>query len=462
MNQIYKCFQRSLVMTSLAIGVAPQSLAADKGVAVQSRVFFQDSANATLYWADITAGDNPTLSTPELVEGFPKLDSEKQSLVQMRHASGMLMVGVRDEEDGEFQSGWVLIDTGVREEEHGDHSHWYYEREPAVRASMLDDSQGNPAHMYCYDGVFYLANDSKNGFTRLDPASIESNDNAAAIQAKAAFHAGGGDHITLAVCDGVAVSTWAGRDGENAGRIDVTPVSASGAAAVQHSFPLGYSGLHGATAVGGKFFFAPSDGICWVDSGQLLKTAPNNVKVHHLDLGKDGDVPRRTGSFTDHADHVLFVSGKGEATSLGIVHATDSEPEVQMISIPVKEGSRASGPIVIKPRKKTPLAFVFHDHAAGVDAANVATVFELDPNGDGMYADAKTSTQIDVGNSAVVGHSGHHDLAADAGGSFAWITNPGDQSLSVLSLKEMKIIGTHKLPCTPGHLLSIGGRGKKL
>ena len=104
-----------------------------------SRVFFQDDVSKTLKWADLFLGQTLTLGKVKEVAGFPKLDPEKQTLVQMESARGYLMVGVRDEEDGEYQSGWVLIESGVEEEEHGDHSHWHYAREPKVRASMLDE-----------------------------------------------------------------------------------------------------------------------------------------------------------------------------------------------------------------------------------------------------------------------------------------------------------------------------------
>jgi len=117
------CFSICAAIVILGVLVCPLVNAAEPKASILSRVFYQDSENATLYWADVSATDAPALSKPAVVDGFPELDPAKQSLVQMRIASGMLLVGVRDEEDGEFQSGWVLVDTGVREEEHGDHSH---------------------------------------------------------------------------------------------------------------------------------------------------------------------------------------------------------------------------------------------------------------------------------------------------------------------------------------------------
>ncbi len=133
---------------------------------LQTRLFFQDDKDLGLYWMDVTAGDKPTPGKPERVAGFPKLDPERQTLVQMREAKLYLMVGVRDEEQGGYESGWVLIRTGVEEEAHGDHSHWIYTGPPQVVATQLDSQQGNPAHVYCYDDVFYVANDALGGFTR--------------------------------------------------------------------------------------------------------------------------------------------------------------------------------------------------------------------------------------------------------------------------------------------------------
>ncbi len=238
-----------------------------------TRLFIQDADKLTLMWADLEATTPPTLSDLQPVAGFPELDPERQSLVQMVSASGKIMLGVRDDEDGEFQSGWVLVDSGVEEEEHGDHSHWYYTAAPRVLARKLDDKQGNPAHLYCYDGVFYLANDRIGGFTRLDPAAIPADADQATIERLAAFHAGGNGHITLAVSGDLAFSTWMSREEEHARRIDVTSLSAAGTREIAFSFNANSSRLHGATAAAGKVFFAPAAGIDWIEAPTSAKSA---------------------------------------------------------------------------------------------------------------------------------------------------------------------------------------------
>jgi len=445
------------LLATAASGSEPATVA-PVGRAI-TRVFIQDPEKLTLMWADLLAQEPLTFSPAKPVEGFPQLDPERQSLVQMAVSSGKIMIGVRDEEDGEFQSGWVLVDSGVEEEEHGDHSHWYYNHEPKVIASRLDDSQGNPAHLYCYDGVFYLANDRIGGFTRLDPKAIDADTAAASIDSLAAFHIGGNGHITLAVAGDLAFSTWMSRDEANAKRVDVTPVSAAGTKEISYSFDALSGGLHGATYQAGKVFFAPSNGINWISVPQSSKAKPDSLVVHHIDLGTDGDKPRRTGSFTTHNGHVMFTSGSGEASFLGIIDARIETPEVNRIALNVNAKSRAHGPSIVQTRTQGPIAFIFHDHAKDIDAPNVATVIHLDPNRDGSFADAKIASEITVGPSQVEGHGGHHDMVFDASGKFGVIANPGDRVMEVISTTDLKSVVRVEMPFVPAKLLAVGGRG---
>jgi hypothetical protein len=424
-----------------------------------TRVFIQDAESLTLKWADLLAQQPPVFSEPREVEGFPKLDPERQSLVQMAASAGKVLIGVRDTEDGEFQSGWVLVDSGVEEEEHGDHSHWYYNAEPRVIATRLDEAQGNPAHLYCYDGVFYLANDSIGGFTRIDPAAIPAGADESTIRSKAAFLAGGSGHITLAVAGDLAFSTWMSREAATAKRIDVTRVMSSGNRDIAYSFDVHSGGLHGATYQSGKVFFAPSGGIDWITAPRSAKENPDELVVNHIDLGSDGDKPRRTGAFGNHAGHVLFLSGSGESSFLGLIDARREVPEVIRVSIEIDDRSRAHGPVVVGTRTAGALAYVFHDHPEGVGAPDVATMIRLDPNGDGEFSDAQVMGRLDVGASSVEGHGGHHDMASDASGRWGVIVNPGDRTVQVVLPADGATQFTDQLPFKPGRILAVGGRG---
>ena len=119
----------------------------DRGPRV-ARVLWQDRDKDTLMWGEVHGGEKWIVSASP-VKDFPKLDVEKQDLVQMEHAAGHLLVGVSDSDDGRFQSGWVAVDTGVREEPHGNHSHWNFVSSPSVKSSRLDAATGMAESLKC-------------------------------------------------------------------------------------------------------------------------------------------------------------------------------------------------------------------------------------------------------------------------------------------------------------------------
>ncbi len=116
---------RAAVAMGLCLAVFARTCdAGDCGPRI-ARVIWQDRTTDTLMWGEVHGGEQWIVSASPVMD-FPKLDPEKQDLVQMEHAEGHLLVGVRDTDDGKFQSGWIAVDTGVREEPHGVHSHWKF------------------------------------------------------------------------------------------------------------------------------------------------------------------------------------------------------------------------------------------------------------------------------------------------------------------------------------------------
>lgn len=308
---------------------APPSTANGPSTRILTRVFFQDDATKTLKWADVTSQNKISLSEASPIPGFPSLDKERNSLVQMETAGGLLLVGIRDDDNGKFQSGWVLIDTGVEEEEHGDHSHWVYLRNPEIRAFTLDKDQGNPAHLYCYDQIFYLANDKRNGFTSLDPSHISRISSSEQIRDRAVFTPGGGGHITLAVNSRkISYATWIDREGANKGRVDITSLLPERNRQIQNSIMLPHGGIHGAIACRGKVFFAPNDGICWIKSSPDSDITSATIQVNHISLGKEGEAPLRTGSFHSWNNFVGFVAGAGSSAFAGLIDASEDQLSV--------------------------------------------------------------------------------------------------------------------------------------
>lgn len=440
----------------LCAAVAADDKASPKPI---TRLFVQDLKTCSLKWADVTVGGDKKLVLGPLadVAGFKKFDLAKQKLVQMRESGSLVCVGVRDDADGALESGWVLIQSGVGYGDHGDHGHWTYKKSPAVVDSRLDTKQGNPAHLYRYDGWFYVANDRLNGYTRIDPEQYATNEGRSLGLGKPRFVTGGGGHITLAVVDNkVGYSCWIDGGGPNKGRVDVSAVAGAANPEPAYSFALPTGGIHGATACAGKVFFAPSAGVCWVEADTGLKLKGDQVKVRHIDLGKEGDKPRRTGAFATHGHHVLFVTGK-DAPALAVVDAKAPEPKPVMLPLTVRKGTHAVTPEVVTSVDGKTYALVFHDRVKDADADDVLEVIALDPNGDGNLSDAKSVKVLKVGKSAVEGHFGHHAVAFDADRRYGFFTNPGEGTVSVLSLKTLDVVATFTVGGTPTAVVARGG-----
>lgn len=448
----------SRVMLTVIVLLASQVQAAEPAGKHLTRVFFQDDATKTVQWADLTRGSSLGLTTPQVVEGFPKVDAAHQTLVQMQIALGQILVGVRDDQDGKLQSGWVLIDTGVETESHGDHLDWVYARNPRVRAVQLDDQQGNPAHLYVYNDVFYVANDQKNGFTRLAPAELSAGDDEAAIRAKASFHAGGGGHITLAVSgQRIAYSSWIDREGPNKGRVDLTLVSAAGSPQSAGAIYLPSGGIHGATACANKVFLAPADGIDWIEASESIPVDLKSIPIHHIDLGKSGDRPLRTGAFTTLGNRVAFLTGRGPGTELGVIDADKTPPVLTRLAVPVVEGASTSGLELIKPRRGNPVAVLFQEVDSDGPAQCQLKIVELDPNGDNQWSDMRLSPSLNVGKALIEGHGGHHGFTADGDRFRGLVTNPGDGTLEVLSFDSRKMEAKFTVGGAPSKVIAYGG-----
>lgn len=439
----------------LALAAAPTANAQSKARTV-ARVFWQDASDQSLKTGDLKRGDAWSLEAAS-IEGFPSLDPEKQSHVQMQVADGVVLTGIHDVENGDFQSGWVAIDSGVTQEAHGDHFHWRFGGAPKVLASKLDDQQGNPAHVYLYDGAFYLANDKKNGFTVVAASGLRAaaasggSGNASVDQ----FVSAGGGHITLAAVDGqVAYATWIDRDGENVGRVDVVGLGSH--ADRRYHFALPSGGIHGATTNSGKVFFAPSDGVCWVDADKSLSQQAADVDVHHISLGQDAaGMPKRTGAFENSGTHVLFTVGRGEEAELCLVNAASPKPTPVRLALSIAAGNSITTPHAMQSITGESVALLFEESRDGEQPEKLH-VIALDPNRDGDYSDAALRSSIDVGRSLVEGHSGHHEAVA-VGRRFVAISNPGDGTISIVSTTDWTVKGTLPVGGTPTRLVVVGG-----
>ncbi|TWT34764.1 YncE family protein [Blastopirellula retiformator] len=434
---------QSTIAATLLLLLAPLSrtlpaedhAAHQAGGRVMGRVFWQSDNDATIRYGNLIKGEKWTLES-HTIPSFPTIDRDSQSLVQMEAIDDVLVIGVRDAEGGELASGWVAFSDGGHEEEHGDHTHRRYNDAPKVLASQLDDQQGNPAHLYQYDGAFYLANDQNDGFTRLRPDQLRRG------EAAATFFSGGGDHITLAAVENqIAYATWIDREGENAGRIDVVNLRDDQSDDGNYTIHAPTGGLHGATANSGRVFFAPADGICWVDADTNLSKNEKTAEVHHLSLGSDPDnkKPLRTGAFATAGHWVLFTSGSSQESFLGLIDAAADQPTVQKLPIETAAGLRLTTPTILETASGLRMALLFQDCHDG-DVQEQLTAINLDPDRDGDFTDAKIVKHIPVGKSKIIGHGGHHDLCILPGGRYACVTNPGDGTIWVVSLTRLEVL----------------------
>ena len=412
----------------------------------RARLFWQDNSDKALYWGDLKKGDDWMLERTE-IRDFPELDAERQSHVQMQHSDGIVVSGIHDAESGEFQSGWVAISTGAEREEHGDHFHWRYRKEPSVLCSRLDEHQGNPAHVYLYDGEFFLANDKKNGFTRLTKPQLRAG------QTGGKFFGAGGGHITLATASRrVAYSSWIDREGDHAGQVDVVSLDVPER---RYSFHLPSGVIHGATANSGKVFLAPSDGVCWVSADKEVRLSPEKVLIHHISLGKTAeDTPKRTGAFCNIRHFVLCTTGRGKESELCILNAKQAKPVLHKLKLPAEDGASTTTPVGFRSSKGL-FALLAEEYAEGEHAERLH-VIALDPDGDGDGADSKIVASVEIGASLIEGHSGRHSISP-VGSRYVVVTNPGDGTVTVLSPRNWTVLATLKIGGSPGRMLAIGG-----
>lgn len=441
-----------VLLTAAHFGMSPIQAQSIREKVV-TRIFWQDRENGKLSYADLVQTDKWSIERG-WVKGFPSLDAEKQNLVQMQQSDGVLLVGIRDNDDGKHQSGWVSIDTGVYEEPHGNHTHWKYVRVPSVTQMRLDQEQGNPAHVYVYDRTFYVANDMKNGFTVASPQQLTKPGDSAASK----FFGGGGNHITLAAVENkVAYSSWIDGGGPNAGRVDVVNLQATNPS-IAYSFNLPTGVIHGATANSGKVFLAPADGICWVEADKTISKSSDSVQVHHLELGTDSesDKPLRTGAFANSRNWVLCSTGSGDQSALCLINAAVSNPKVVKLPIAVADGLKLTTPKAVLSLGKR-YAILFQDRTdPESDVQEQMTIVELDPNRDRDFSDAKVKTSIAIGDSKVEGHYGHHALSFDAYGRYAIYTEPAEGMISIMSLQNLQTVARFRVGGVPDSLIAVG------
>jgi len=410
------------------------------------RLFWQDRDEGTIRTANLRTKLDGFATESLSIEGLSQINLERNSLVQMALSGTNLIVGVRDNQDGKHSSGWLVIDTGVEEESHGDHSHWHYQQSPKLLSEKIDANQGNPAHVYRYGQRVYIAQDKSNGFSMVQSEAGRTTDT---------FFEGGGGHITIAALkDQIAYASWIDRSGDNAGRIDVVNLRVTDGKP-KYSFKLPKGGIHGATACGNRAFFAPSEGIYWVDCDFDFEKTSESVKLNYLPLGDQENQGYRTGSFESFANHLICIANcKNCPPALCVIDGTTPSPKVSRYVCGDLEPSQRLSTLRAVTVNGKPYAIAF---AESKDLQDQLLVFELDQNRDRKFDDLNLLKTIEIGNSKVEGHSGHHGIDFIKDSNNAVITNPGDGTIQILDMNDWKISKTLSVQGQPTRIIALGG-----
>jgi YVTN family beta-propeller protein len=224
----------------------------------------------------------------------------------------------------------------------------------------------------------------------------------------------------------------------------------------RYSFKLPVGGIHGAGACGNRVYFAPANGVCWVNCDFDFVENSDTVSIEHLSLDADPNGTNyRTGAFESFEDHMLCIANsKSGSPTLCVINATDPKPTVTRIPCDdLEERLKLSTVSATKVIGNKCFAFAF---AEGEGLEESLLVFELDPNGDRNFDDARLANTIKVGASKLEGHFGHHSIAFLGNRRTAVVTNPGDGTLSVIDLVKQEVTQTVDVGGQPTHLVCYG------
>lgn len=434
----------SCSLAALAIAHSAAPAVSQMRATTITRVFWQDRDTQKLSYADVTTTNQWNLKRG-WVTGFSELDAANQSLADMNQAGGLLALNVTG-----TSGGWVAMDSGAYEEPHGNHTHWKYNKLPAVKQSNLKSSNVDGSRTFVYDNQLYVTDPSLSGFTKANPSAVRYG----GANATRFFKGGSGQTSIAAVNNAVAYATHSESTGDHAGKVDVVNLL-NAASEPEYSFGIDSVGITAATANSGKVFFAHQTGISWVFADTTASKTADTVQVNKVTDNAAGDTTMSAvNSFANQRNWVLFTDAAN--STLCLINAASQNPQVVRVPITTAEGLTLSDPSVVLSLGKR-YAFVFQERtSADQQAQEQLTVIELDPDRNREFSDAKVKLSIPVGASKISGNDGHHGICFDAYGRHAVITDPADGILSVMSVQKMAIVAKFQVGGTPDRIMAVG------
>lgn len=429
-------------------------IAQDRGPRV-ARILWQDQERNTLMWGEVHGGSKWIVSASP-IPGFPAIDTISQNMVRMKQADGVLMVVMNSVADGDRLSGWVAVDTGVREEPHGDHSHWQFVAKPSVRGSRIDKNPGNRLQLSLYNERFYVTGGTRNGFTRFAPSELLSK---SAAECGSVYSGAAGYGPVAVVDDTVAYAVRTESPADHS-LIDVISLKASGEDVPVYSFTVPAGGIHAATTNSGRVFLAAADRICRVDADLKLSGTGDSIVVNQIDLGMDRAVvqPNQGTGFVNHRNYVLFSAEEpGRKFSLCLLDAKSASPSLVKVPVEVDDGLSLTSPEVVLASGGRRYAFLFHDRTdRDSSAQEKLTIVDLDPNGDRNLSDARIVRTIPVGRSGGGSTFGQRSVSFCSEGRIACFTNPGDGTIWVMTLRDLTVRARSIVRGVPTGIVTIG------
>ena len=420
------------------------------------RLFWVDQSTQKLTWGDVVTTDKWALNT-STVDGFPEMDSKANRLSPLVGRNGMVVAGISGTADDKKKGRWVAIDSGVYQEPHGNHFHWKYTGRPTVTQTINEERQGRASRVSFVGEQLYLLGDKGFSTDNLNNLRIRG----AATGTRKFFPATNWPVSQSTFVDNVVgYSAWDDSDGEHAGQVDVIKLADSTKPA--YSFKLPSGDVSVTTFNSDKVFFAHKDTISWVTPDRSCSLGSDNVKVNQVNpANQDLKLESPPATFVNERNWVTFTTGKGESSKLCMIDAASPTPTVIALPIKVNEGLQLSAPKTILSLGKR-YAFIFHQRSkpagegATDDIKEQLTIVELDPNRDMRFDDARIAKTIPVGKSLIKDDAGHHQVSFDAYGRFAVFTNPGDGTLSVMTMQDLQVRVNFKVDGVPTQIVAVG------
>lgn len=421
-----------------------------------TRVFWQDRESGKLSFADIVATNKWNLKRG-WVQDYPSIDAKSQSLSDIRVVGIAVVAGLSATEKNSVGGGWIVLDSGVFEEPHGNHFHWRYSKKPRVLQQNLTAADSGVTAVVNAERSCFLAGLPANGFTKVSAASLKSSGGKTVTPSDGLRFTGGGRRpIIAALNEAVAYAAWGEAEGESAGRVDVVNLKKPGAVSVAYSFQLPGGDVRAAAASSNKVYFATSEGIYRIDGDARLEQSTDTVKPIPV-LAKSGETSTLTTTETFSTDrNWLIFSSSGQSPSLCLINSAVSQQHILRVPIPMENGLTLSAPRIKLSLGKR-YAFLFQTRTGQDSSAQeMLTVVELDPNRDRNFSDARVKLSVPVGASKVSGQFGQHDICFDAYGHYAVFTEPGTGILNLMALKNLRVVARFRVGGAPDRIIAVG------